>query len=81
MSNIIIVDPVDGHFSFNVKYCYERVSIPMFSCSIEDLDQLIVPLKDFGCDDKQISTIIDMIMENREGEVDVNGAEKPLEDW
>jgi hypothetical protein len=22
-----------------------------------------------------------MIMENREGEVDVNGAEKPLEDW
>jgi len=77
---LIVVTPANEDFSFNVKYCTERISIPGFVCKIDNPEEMIVPLKDFGCDDRQISSILFMIHNSKEGEVDENGEIKKFED-
>ena len=76
----IVVTPSDGDFSFNVKYCHQFISIPGFVCEIDNPEKMIIPLRDFGCDNRQISSILFMIYNFKEGEVDENGEIKDFEE-
>lgn len=76
MTRSITVNPEEGYFGFIVKYCSERIALPGFSCSIEQVNELAAPLLDMGCTGWQVTLVLEMIHNRKEGVV---GEEYSLE--
>jgi hypothetical protein len=80
MLRIITVIPEEGIFSFSVKYCNQKISIPGFGCPLSNVTALIEPLLSYGCTISQVSLILEMIHGQKEGEVDREIDYEPDED-